>query len=108
MTRAHKDVMRVDRGDRRDVILLTCANGDVGGRQRSAHHSFRISNIVIRLRDPAVLLSKNLSRGLRSEVARDRAERAGQFPCQGKRQENDRGDKQHRRGKAGRIAEQSV
>jgi len=43
-----KDVMRVDRGDRRDVILLTCANGDVGGRQPSAHHSFRIGSIVIR------------------------------------------------------------
>ena len=105
-----KDMMGVDCGDRRDVILLTCANGDVGGRQLSAHHSFRIGSIVIRPRDPAVFLylSKNLSRGLRSEVARDRAEHAGQFPCQGKRQQNDRGDKQHRRGKADRIAEQSV
>ena len=45
-----KDVMRVDCGDRRDVILLTCANGDVGGRQSSAHYSFRIGNIVIRPR----------------------------------------------------------
>src|ERR1700732_272807 len=42
-----KDVMRVDRGDRRDVILLTCANGDVHGRRRSAHRSLRISNIII-------------------------------------------------------------
>ena len=78
-----KDVMGVDRGDRRDVILFTCANGDVGGRQPSAHHSFRIGSIVIRPRDPALFLSKNLSRGLRSEVVRDRAEHAGQFPCQG-------------------------
>ena len=100
--------MRVDRGDRRDVILLTRANGDVSGRQPSAHHSFRVGNIVIHPRDPAVFLSKNLSRGLRSEVARDRAEHAGEFPCQGERQQNDRGDKQHRRGKADRIAEQSV
>ena len=42
--------MRVDCGDRRDVILLTGANGDVGGRQPSAHYSFRIGNIVIRPR----------------------------------------------------------
>ena len=34
--------MRVDCGDRRDVILLTGANGDVGGRQSSAHYNFRI------------------------------------------------------------------
>src|ERR1700730_17057567 len=45
-----KDVVGVDWGDRRDVILLTCANGDVHGRQPSAHHSFRIGNIVIRPR----------------------------------------------------------
>src|ERR1700730_9985659 len=43
---AMKDVMRVNCGDRRDVILLTCANGDVGGRQSSAHYNFRIGNIV--------------------------------------------------------------
>jgi hypothetical protein len=48
-----KDVMRVDCGDRRDVVLLTCVNGDVGGRQSSAHYNFRIGNIVIRPRgDP--------------------------------------------------------
>ena len=47
-----------------------------------AYRSFRISKTVVRLRDPAISLSKNLSRGLRSEVARYRAEHAGQFPCQ--------------------------
>ena len=80
-----KDVMRVDCGDRRDVILLTCANGDVGGRQSSAHYNFRIGNIVIRPRGDAgrYFLSKNFSRSLRSEVVRDRAEHARQFPCQG-------------------------
>ena len=78
-----KDVMRVDRDDRRDVILLTGANGDVRGRRLSAHRSFRISNTVVRLCDPARSSSKNLSRGLRSEFARVRAEHAGQFPCQG-------------------------
>jgi hypothetical protein len=101
------DVMRVDRGDRRDVILLTGANGD-HGRRRSAHRSLRISNTIIRLGDPAMFLSKNLSRCWRSEVACDGAEHTGQFPCQGKRQQDDRGDKQQRRGKADRIAEQSV
>ena len=101
--------MRVDCSDRRDVILLTGANGDVGGRQSSAHYNFQISNIVIRrVATRAVFLSKNFSCSLRSEVVRDRAEHAGQFPCQGERQQNDRGDKQHRQGKADRIAEQSV
>src|ERR1700730_7031107 len=45
-----KDVVGVDCGDRRDVILLTCANGDVGGRQSRAHYKFQINNIVIRPR----------------------------------------------------------
>ena len=103
-----KDVMRLDRGDRRDVILLAGANADVRSRRLSAHRSFRISNTVVRLCDPARSFSKNLSRALRSEFARDRAEHTGQFPCQGERQQNDRGDKQHRQGKADRIAEQSV
>ena len=53
--------MRVDYGDRRDVILLTCANGDVGGRQSSAHYNFQISNIVIRPRgDPGGIFVKEL------------------------------------------------
>ena len=56
-----KDVMRVDCGDRRDVILLTGANGDVGGRQPSAHCSFRIGNIVIRpRRQPGGIFVKEL------------------------------------------------
>jgi hypothetical protein len=56
-----KDVVGVDCGDRRDVILLTCANGDVGGRKPSAHHSFRIGNIVIRPRgDPGLYFVKEL------------------------------------------------
>src|ERR1700730_19243147 len=38
-----QDVMRVDRGDRCDVILLTGANGDAGGRRSSIHPCFRIS-----------------------------------------------------------------
>src|SRR6266446_10033215 len=46
-----KDVMRVDRGDRRDVILLAGANADVRGRRLSAHRSFRISNTIVRLCD---------------------------------------------------------
>ena len=102
-----KDVIRVDCGDRRDVILLTGANGDVGGRQ--SHYNFQISNIVIRrVATRAVFLSKNFSCSLRSEVVRDRAEHAGQFPCEGKCHQNDRGDKQQGGGKADRIAEQSV
>ena len=36
--------MRVDRGDRRDVILLSGANADVRGRRLSAHCSLQISN----------------------------------------------------------------
>ena len=105
-----KDVVSVDFGNRSDVTLLTCANGDVGGRQPSAHYNFQISNIVIRPRgDPGrYFLSKNFSCSLRSEVVRGRAEHAGQFPCEGKRHQNDRSDKQQRRGKADRIAEQSV
>ena len=56
-----KDVMRVDRGDRRDVTLLTCANGDVGDRQSSAHYSVRIGNIVIRPRQrPGGIFVKEL------------------------------------------------
>ena len=56
-----KDVVGVDCGHRRDVIFLTCANGDVGGRQPSAHHSFWIGNIVIRPRgDPGLYLVKEL------------------------------------------------
>src|SRR6267378_1955625 len=58
-----KDVMCVDRGDRRDVILLAGANGDVHGWRRSAHRSLRISNTIIRLGDPAMFLSKNLLDG---------------------------------------------
>jgi hypothetical protein len=57
-----KDVMRIDCGDRRDVILLTCANGDVGGHQSSAHHNFRIGNIVIRPRgDPGGIFCQRTS-----------------------------------------------
>src|SRR6266446_2144903 len=74
-----KDVMRVDHGDRRDVILLAGANAEVRGRRLSAHRSFRIGNTVVRLCDPARSFSKNLSRALRSEFARDRAEHAGQL-----------------------------
>ena len=56
-----KDVVGVYCGDRRDVILLACANGDVGGRQASAHYSFRIGNIVIRPRgDPGLYFVKEL------------------------------------------------
>src|SRR5271168_18883 len=32
-----KDVIRVDRGDRRNMTLLAGANGDIGGRRLSAH-----------------------------------------------------------------------
>ena len=32
----------------------------------------------------------------------------GQFPGQRERQQNDRGDEQHRRGKAYRVADQSI
>jgi hypothetical protein len=56
-----KDVMRVDRGERRDVIPLTGANGDVGGRRLTAHRSFRISNTVVRPRgDPGGFFVKEL------------------------------------------------
>jgi hypothetical protein len=103
-----KDMMCVDRGDRGDVIFLTGANGDVGGRRSSLHRCFRISNTIVRLRDPAMSWSESLPHGLRSEVARYRAEHAAQFPCQGKRQQNDRGDKQHCWGNTDRITEQSV
>src|ERR1700730_1866763 len=56
-----KDVVSVDFGDRSDVTLLTCANGDVGGRQPSAHY-FQISNIVIRPRgDPGGIFCQRTS-----------------------------------------------
>jgi len=79
------------------------------GVSRVLNYNFRISNIVIRrVATRAVFLSKNFSCSFRSEVVRDRAEHAGEFPCEGKCHQNDRGDKQQRRGKADRIAEHSV
>src|SRR2546430_17588673 len=57
-----KDVVSVDFGNRSDVTLLTCANGDVGGRQPSAHYNFQIINIVIRPRgDPGGIFCKGTS-----------------------------------------------
>jgi hypothetical protein len=51
-THAGRGVRR--RGDRRDMILLTGTNCDVGGRRPSAHSSFPISNTVVRRRHPAM------------------------------------------------------
>src|SRR6266403_4336718 len=57
-----KDVVSVDFGNRSDVTLLTCANGDVGGRQPSAHYNFQINNIVIRPRgDPGGIFCQRTS-----------------------------------------------
>ena len=68
-----KDVMRVDRGDRRDVILLADANGDVGGRQSSASQLQRTS---LPARDPeslATALSTRVSFHAKGNVNRTTA-----------------------------------